>query len=274
MLRRNSSLHRGQLWLYLVLIALTVLAMAGLRNCRNHSNAPSLRHSGGDTIDVAIEYSPVSFYSYADTMGGFNYDFLRLVAAHHGCKFKFHPIVSLSAALSQLQDGVFDILAAQFPVTAENRKLFLFTEPLYIDRQVLVQRRDPAGALIVKSQLDLAGRTVRVVAGSPMKQRIMGLSREIGDTIRVIEDSQYGPEQIFLLVATGDDSLAVINEAVARRLAQRYPQVDISTGISFSQFQALTLRKGDMALCDSLNLWIRQLKATRDYESLSRRYLK
>ncbi len=262
------------MWLYLALIAISLLAMAGLRNCRNHAAPAALMHSGGDTIDVAIEYSPVSFYSYADTMGGFNYDFLRLIAARHGCKFKFHPIVSLSTALNHLREGVYDIVAAQFPVTAENRKLFLFTEPLYIDRQVLVQRRDSAGALIVKSQLDLARRTVRVVAGSPMKERIMGLSREIGDTIRVIEDSQYGPEQIFLLVATGDDSLAVINEAVARRLAKHYPQVDIATGISFSQFQALTLRKENTVLCDSLNLWIRQLKATRDYESLSRRYLK
>ena len=274
MIRVNVKQKRAQIWLYFGLIAVVVLAMISLKHCRSFTPAGQPRHSGGDTIDVAIEYSPVSFYSYADTMGGFNYDVIRLIGARHDRKFKFHPVASLSVALQLLRDGVYDIVAAQFPVTAHNRNNYLFTEPLYIDRQVLVQRRDSAGKLTVKSQLDLAGRTVRVVAGSPMKERILGLSREIGDTIHVVEDTEYGPEQVFLLVATGYDSLAVINEAVARSMAAKYPQIDVTTAVSFSQFQALTLAKSNTALCDSLNVWIKQLKASPEYKALSRRYLK
>lgn len=272
--RKNLPVRNRQMWLYLVLLLIVVVSMNTLRHCPRSSSAPVFRHSGGDTLDVAIEYSPLSFYSYADTMGGFNYDVLRLLASRHGLKFKFHPVTSLSVALKGLKDKHFDIVAAQFPVTQENRKHYLFTEPLYIDRQVLVQRCDSARNHKIKSQLDIAGCTLHIVAGSPMKQRIEGLSREIGDSIGIVEDAEYGPEQLFLLVATGEIDFAVINENIAKHLAKNHPNVDVSTAISFSQFQALTLRKQSTALCDSLNQWIPEIKETAQYKKLHHRYFK
>ena len=162
-------------------------------------------------------------------------------------------------------------MAAQFPVTRENKAQYLFTQALYLDKQVLVQRITDHG-VTVNSQLDLAGDTVNIVKGSPMRERIISLSREIGDTIFVVSDSVYGPEQLFLMVATGDIKYAVINETIARKMAASHPGVDISTAISFSQFQSLTLQKDNKELCDNFNKWISRVKKMPQYREIYNKY--
>jgi ABC-type amino acid transport substrate-binding protein len=279
MIKKFSKIKTWQLWLYLALLAVVIVAMVMLRNCGGDnvkvaSYSRTASASGGDTIDVAIEYSPLSCYAYGDTLGGFNYDFLRLLADSCGVVMKYHPIVSLKVALEGLQSGLYDVMAAQFPVTRENKARYLFTQALYLDNQVLVQRRAQDGSLAINSQLDLAGDTVNIVKGSPMRDRIISLSREIGDTIHVIQDSIYGPEQLFLMVSTGDIKYAVINESIARKMATTHPNVDISTAISFSQFQSLALRKDSQELLDNFNKWITRVKKMPQYRAIYNKYFK
>ena len=266
---------KWQLVIYGVLLIIAIGAMVALKNCGTDnldikSHLHSTNKSGGDTIDVAIEYSPLSYYAYGDTLGGFNYEILKLIGERFNLKFKYHPIVSLHVALEGLRNGDYDIMAAQFPVTRENKEHYLFTAALYLDNQVLVQRND--GGLAINSQLDLAGDTVTVVKGSPMRERIMSLAREIGDTIYVVADSVYGPEQLFLMVSTGDIKLAVINESIARKMAKSHPNVDISKAISFSQFQSLTLDKSNAKLRDKLNDCISKVKTLPEYKQIYQKY--
>ncbi|MBQ2563799.1 MAG: transporter substrate-binding domain-containing protein [Muribaculaceae bacterium] len=276
MLKKITQIKKWQLGLYVALLVAVIVAMISLKNCggstiqvSSHGRVTSA--SGGDTIDVAIEYSPLSCYAYGDTLGGFNYDFLRLLADSCDVVMKYHPIVSLKVALEGLNSGLYDVMAAQFPVTRENKAQYLFTQALYLDKQVLVQRITDHG-VTVNSQLDLAGDTVNIVKGSPMRERIVSLSREIGDTIFVVSDSVYGPEQLFLMVATGDIKYAVINETIARKMAASHPGVDISTAISFSQFQSLTLQKDNKELCDNFNKWISRVKKMPQYREIYNKY--
>ena len=53
-----------------------------------------------------------------DTIGGYNYDLLRLMSDSTGCPMKFHPIVTLEKALAGLDNGRYDMVVAQFPMTA------------------------------------------------------------------------------------------------------------------------------------------------------------
>ena len=75
------------------------------------------------------------------------------------------------------------------------------------------------------------------------------------------------------MVSTGDIKFAVINESIARKMALSHPNVDISTAISFSQFQSLTLRKEDRDLCEKFNKWIDQTKKLPEYRPLYDKYL-
>ncbi len=258
------------MFLYAILLVIVVASMVALSLCDRPKENAETRHSGGDTLDIAIEYSPVTYYTYNDTLGGYNYDLLRLISDKVKRPMKFHPVVTLEKALTGLEEGKFDIVVAQFPMTAVDTSRFAFTEPIYIDQQVLVQRR---GSQSIHSQLDLAGDTVWVVKGSPMIQRIASLSREIGDTIYVHVDELYGPEQLMMMVSTGEIRYAVVNRSIARAMSTRLNNLDRSVAISLSQFQSWMVAKDRKILCDSLNRWHRQVKLdTAVYLNLQRRY--
>ena len=269
-MRQQHSTKKGQMILYGALLAVVVGCMVALSLCDKPAQTPDDLHSGGDTLDIAIEYSPVTYYTYDDTLGGYNYDLLRIIAANTGRPMKFHPMVTLEKAIDGLEQGRYDIVVAQFPMTARDTARFAFTEPIYIDQQVLVQRR---GRQAIHSQLDLAGDTVWVVKGSPMAGRIASLSREIGDTIYVHVDDIYGPEQLMMMVSAGEIRYAVVNRSIARAMASRLPNLDRSVAISLSQFQSWIVSKDRQGLCDTLNLWHNQVKRdTTIYLELQRRY--
>lgn len=253
--RQTHSTPKWQLAIYVVLLGVVIACMVALSKCDKPVSVTKILPSGGDTLDVAIEYSPILYYTYNDTLGGYHYDLLRLVSATANRPMKFHPIVALSKGLEGLENGTYDVLVAQFPTTTQNRARFCFTQPVLIDQQVLVQRLP----VTITSQLQLAGDTVHVVKGSPMVERILGLSREIGDTIHVVTDDTYGPEQLVMMVAAGEIKFAVVNKRIATAISKQLNNIDTNLDISLSQFQAWTLAKENAALRDSLDAWLNRI---------------
>lgn len=259
--------------IYLALLIAAVGAMVALYRCAGHDTGMNNQSvSGGDTLDVAIEYSPLSLYMYDDTLGGFNYDLLRLIGRREGVEIKMHPVVNLKESLEGLDKGLYDVVAAQVPVTTDLKNNYLFSDSIYLDRQVLVQLKDSLGNCSVKSQLDLAGKSLYVVDGSPVVSRINNLSREMGDTINIVTEKRYGQEQLFLMVASGEIEFAVISYKVAHSMSADYPQIDISTAVSFNQLQSWVLRKDAGALRDSLDSWLDRARNTQEYKTLYSRY--
>ncbi len=263
-----------RLGLYIILLLIAAGSMAAIKACSHGRHGQQFK-ADGDTITVGIQYAPLSFYMYDDTLGGFDYDLLRLIAQRHKAVFKFKPITTEREGLEGLTEGRYDVVAADFPLTAEMKEEFLFTEPAYLDRQVLVQRADTTGpeSRTVASVLDLRDDTVYIPAGSPIRSRLHHISDELGDTIH-IKELPYTPEQLFINVALGKIPCAVINEQTAKVLARDYPAVDISTSISFSQFQPWIVAKSDKALCDSLDSWLTDVKRTAAYQEILDRYVR
>lgn len=263
------KLIQPKISIYIVLLAITILAMFALRHCANYKMTPE---NANDSINVAIEYSPLSLYMYSDTLGGFEYDLMRTIATKGKMKIKFHPIVSLEKAIEGLDNNKYDILIAQFPVTADAKEKYIFSDAIYLDKQILVQRKDSLGNLKIKSQLDLAQDTIYAVKGSPMVVRIEALSHEIGDTIYIKQENEYNAEQLLIMVSKGLIDYAVINERVARNLAKDYNNINVGTNISFSQFQSWAFAKDKIALRDSIDSLIKQVKLTEGYKALFNRY--
>lgn len=259
---------RGGILLSLTLIAVGIIV--SIRQCSGpaSSNGYEYVRGGGDTINVAIDYSPMSLYRYGDSLAGFNYEMMKEMAALYGDNVKFYPIASVNDALDELKRGKYDVVISDLPVTASRRESFRFTEPVYLDKQVLISRDTT-----LRSRLDLAGKEVWAIEGSPAEERLHNLSREIGDTIIVRHDSIESAEQLFMLTAMGQVDRAVINEAKAVHLAKDYPDVDISTPVSFTQFQSWVVNKDNPALADTLDSQIRRFKQTPQYAALIDRYL-
>ena len=152
----------------------------------------------------------------------------------------------------------------------QNKQSYNFTEPIRLNRQVLVQRKASynGGKEPIRNQLDLAQKRLHIIPDESTQLRIKNLSHEIGDTIYTIEEELYGYEQLIILVAKGEIDFAVCNQDIARQMSQTYPEIDIETDISFTQFQSWAVRKESIVLLDSLNSWLERIQQRPDFQKM------
>ncbi len=273
--RRFQPVKGRRIALYVLLLVAVLFTMVALYTCGGDAGkskkAPLPAGDRGDTLLVAITHSPMSYYLYGDTIGGLNYDMLRLMAAAMGRPIRFIPVLSLEESLDALTARQVDILAS-LPVTAGMRDKYLFSEDVFLDRQVLVQLNGTDGKPQAASVLDLAGDTVHIEKNSPVRQRLDNLSSEIGAPVTIVPHPDLSDEYLFLKVAGGELRYAVINEKTAARMHLKHPEVNIGTPIGFTQFQAWLTRRRDVALHDSIDSWLTRFKATDRYRQLLDRY--
>lgn len=253
------------------LIAMTAISMF-IRQCSIPVTYVPDERAGGDTLNVAIELSPMTLSTASDTLSGFGYEMLMQIAGSREIPIKINAFTSLPEALEKLDNGRYDIVISDMPVTASLKDFYGFTIPVYRDRQVLVQLIDSSGCIDVQSQQQLGGKEVWTAAGTPVAARLHTLSREIGDTILVCEDKSHTEEQLLLSVVIGEIPRAAAGQFVAQRMAVDYPQLDTSVDLSFSQLKCWTVRKDNTVLTDSLDKWINAFMSSPAYDSLLKRY--
>lgn len=219
-------------------------------------------------------YNAISFHADGDTVSGFHYELLNAFAQAKGLKPEITPEMSFSKRLEGIKTGKYDILANSVAVTTESKDSLLFTHPIILNKQVLVQRKSEGktDSSYIHSQLELAGKTLHMVKGSPAILRIHNLSNEIGDTIYIEEIDKYGQEQLLAMVAYGDIDYAVCDESIAKASLDDFPQLDIETAVSFSQFYSWGVSKHSPTLLDSLNAWLNDYIQTPAFKQLRKKY--
>ena len=274
-LRRIPEKKNRVSFLLLLLLAV-ILLMFGIKKCsRQHSFGTSLKaesfKSGGDTLDVAIELSPLSYSMSGDTISGLDYELLTALSSIHNRPIKFHPFVPLKHATHGLREGRYDIVVSALPTTDSLKMEFLLTDKVFLDREVLLQIHNSPN--FIPRPEDLVGDTVWIAAGSPFKQRIRNLAAESGDTIVVMEADGRSAEQLVIMVARGRIPRAVVNERVAAKMKDmKYKELDYTVPVSFTQFQTWALSKNNQALRDTLNAWLADFRNTPAYDAILTRY--
>lgn len=105
------KLKKGSIIVYLVLLALVLVVMIIARNNVLKGSAEN-KSEDRDTINVAIQISPIGVTTIGDSLGGIYYDKIRQIAV----KQHFHPkisgITNIQSAISDLNNGVFDVVIA------------------------------------------------------------------------------------------------------------------------------------------------------------------
>ena len=182
--------------------------------------------------------------------------------------------MSFEYRLRGLSEDRYDVIAYGILATSKLKDSLLLTSPIVLNKQVLVQRKATVenDSLYIRSQLDLAQKTLHVIKGSPSILRIQNLGNEIGDTIYIKEIEKYGPEQLISLVAHGDIDYAVCDESIAQAAADSLPQIDINTAISFTQFYSWAVSKQSPVLLDSLNAWLDRFQKEEEYQKIYKKY--
>lgn len=265
--------------LYTCLLVVAIATMVMLWRIMKHSpeeilprDYPEIKAEG--ILRMVTEYNQSGYYIAGDTIEGFQYELSQAIAQISGLEVQTHLVMSLAESFEMLANNKCDIIARNIPTTSEIKEDYLFTEPIVLNKQVLIQRTEKAndGIKPIRNQLDLAGKTLYIPKDSPAQLRLQNLGHEIGDTIYVKEDDLYSGEQLAIMVAKKDIDYAVCDQQIARKSKELLPEIDIETDISFTQLQSWAVRKNSPILLDSLNSWLNRIKESGLYDKIYKKY--
>lgn len=257
-----------QIAAYAMLTLIFIFAISIARDCSKISSLPVEGSSEGDTLDIAILYGPGSYYFYEDSIDGINKRIAEKFGKDCNQPYKLWPVNEPREAMFKLENGVFDIVAS-LPLDNSIKERFPVSEPVFLDRLVLVQLSDSlSNSTPINSSLDLNGRKVFVAAGSSAFNRLENLSQEIGGKIEIEESPELSDELLCLQVASGDVPLAVVNESIAKAIAENYPALKYDSSISFTQFQVWVFNPSDSVAFNRFNSWFKSYSKTESFQSL------
>ena len=272
------------------LVILLAILAAVLTSCSTKTRISNNQNANYPDLDSIIkrgkliavtDYNSINYFIYRGEPMGFNYELLKAFTDHLGIDLEIVTENHISHALSLLKSGEADLLAFGLTVNSTRRKDVLFTEPIAETRQVLVQRKprnwrsmteEAVDAALIRNQIGLAHKNIYVQENSAHAERLKSLSDEIGDTINIIE-VPYDSEELIKNVAKGEIDYTVCDENIAIVNSTYYPDIDISTPVSFMQNIAWGLPKSNsVKLLNELNQWIDTYKRTGSYSQLYAKY--
>lgn len=267
-----------------------VLLMFGFSTCVEQTRSASVWNDGRfeaplrdldgiireGKLRVVVDYNYTNYFVYRGKPMGFKYEMLKRLSNDLGVKLEFVVSNDLEETFRGLETGRFDLAAKNLTVTSERSSRVDFSRPIMQTRQVLVQRRprsgDPEGDLFVNNQLELGGKTVTVQKNSAFVARLHHIQEEIGEKLRVVEDSVAGVEQLVSMVASGEIDYTVCDEHTARLYSRHYHNLDVSVPVSFRQNIAWAVRKDAHRLKEYVDGWLAEFQETAGYKQLQVKY--
>jgi len=244
------------------------------------TNLDRIREEG--ILRVVTEYNSISYFIYRGQPMGFQFEMLQALATHLDLELQVSVSNDLDKNFRDVKEGEVDLIAMNLTVTADRKKEVKFTAPLLQTRQVLVQRKpehwermnsSQVESNVLRNQLNLAGKTIYVQAGSIHARRLRTLSNEIGGGI-VVKEVQVETEQLVQRVALGEIDYTVCDENVALVNATYFPQLDVGTAISFPQNVAWAVKMNSDSLKAAVDEWIGTYKNSREYAILHNKYFR
>ena len=225
-------------------------------------------------LRAITEYNAFSFHAQEDTVSGFHYELIQAFAKSKKLKVDIIPEMSLEKRIQGVESGEYDILANNVLKTSNRKDSIQYTHPIFLSKEVLVQRKpkDENDSSYIHSLLDLGSKTLHLVKNSSSIYRIQNVIFEIGDTIFIKEVEKYGTEQLIAMIANGEIDYTVCDESIAQAVIKNFPQIDIETAVSFTQFYSWGVKKSNTALLDTLNAWIDEFTQTPAFEELVKKY--
>ena len=267
---------RNLLVLYIILLLIAILMMGGLIYIREKTvivrDYQEIQAEG--ILRIVTENDPSGYVATDTQIQGFQYELSRAIARLSGLEVFIYIDLSLEKSFEGLQTNHYDIIARNIPTTSYLKESYLFTDPIVLSKQVLIQRKKIVnnGIAPLRNQLDLAEKTLYVPESSPALLRLRHLQHEIGDTIYIVEEPLYSSEQLIEMVAQGVIDYTVSDLQIALVSEKQLPEIDLQTDISFTQLQAWVIRQTSPVLLDSLNHWLRVIHETGHFDQIYRQY--
>lgn len=248
---------------------------------RNNSRITDAIRERGKLVALT-NYGSTSYFLYRGQPMGYQYDLLQSFAAYLGVELELVINNSIEGAFRDLMDGRCDVIALDLAVTKDRKNIVDFSDPISQTRQVLVQRKpdnwrkiktwDEVESLLIRNQIDLAGKTIYAQKNTFALERLHSLQQEIGDTIYIIEEPERTAEDLIKMVAEGDIDYTVCDEHIAMINQHFYTDIDIGTPVSFPQNVAWAVRKGSTSLQNAINEWLDENDRNKMNQLVYRKY--
>lgn len=211
--------------------------------------------------------SEINYNMYNAHPAGFEYELLKGFCDDNGLKLEMVLNDNLDSCFCLLDSCKVDVVATGVGLTKELKKKYFLTNPIFSQKSVLVQRM-PKGwgemstdneveSQLLRSPLDLAGKTIHVSRGSHAVKLLEHLSEDIGDTIYVVECDTLNSVDLIHLVKEGRIDYTVVDEYIARMVSYGHNALDTKLAVSVEQPIGWAIRQeADSSLLTAFNDWI------------------
>ena len=211
--------------------------------------------------------SEINYNMYNAHPAGFEYELLKGFCDDNGLKLEMVLNDNLDSCFCLLDSCKVDVVATGVGLTKELKKKYFLTNPIFSQKSVLVQRM-PKGwgemstdneveSQLLRSPLDLAGKTIHVSRGSHAVKLLEHLSEDIGDTIYVVECDTLNSVDLIHMVKEGRIDYTVVDEYIARMVSYGHNALDTKLAVSVEQPIGWVIRQeADSSLLTAFNDWI------------------
>ena len=200
-------------------------------------------------IRAVVDNSSTSYYIYRGRTMGYEFELLRNLANQLGVNLRLIVRYDLEDAFKLLNRGKADIVAINFEVTEERKKLAAFTDPVNMMKTVVVQRKDNSH---VDSLTQLKNKKVYIKRGTIYKQRLMDLN----DSLRLsltIEEKNTSLEDLINQVIQEEIDYTVVDDDIALVNATYNDLLDVSLRVSQPNPVSWAIRKNAPQLLGEIN---------------------
>lgn len=202
------------------------------------------------------------------TPSGFEYELLNDFCKTNGLELEMIVNENLDSCFQLLDSCKVDVVAVGTGSNKDMRRRYLLTDPILMQKSVLVQRLPKDWSTmstdnevenqVLRSSVDLAGKTVHLPQGSHEVKLLEHLSDQIGDTIFIAQCDSLNSFDLVKAVAAGQIDYTVVEEYVARMASIGLRGLDTKLNVSVEQPLCWVLQNhdNDSSLLKAINVWI------------------
>lgn len=215
-----------------------------------------------------------SYYLYEGLPMGFEYGLLKKLANHLSLELELSVVDNLDSVFTKLHKGEVDIIANGFIVNDVLKKQVGFTDFIYDEQQVLVQKKPdnwqgmPKKAWqdsLIKDRKEIVGKTISLSHKDVFLNQVPFLETEIGGTIAIdtLKES-LSTSELIEKVANGKLKYTVANHRLAERIASYNAALAVNVTLTAKQAVAWAVRPNTPKLVSAVNKWIADEKKQQE----------
>lgn len=227
------------------------------------------------SIVAVTNCAEINYKTKDNKTSGFEYELLNDFCSANNLALEMVVHESLDSCFLLLDSSKVDVVAIGLGSSKELRKRYLVTDPIMMQKSVLVQRlpkdwnkmstANEVENQLLRSPLDLARKTIHLPKGSHEVKLLEHLSEQIGDTIYVVECDTLNSVDLIHAVSQSQIDYTVVQEHVAKMASVGLGGLDTKLNVSVEQPIGWAVRKqdADSSLLMAFNDWIAGIEKRR-----------